>query len=251
MEKMKFVATEFFQAIGGLAFVNRSFRPDLQLSVTAGVRRRYDPEAHQRLSHYLDPDNARAIFLSHASSKVDEPEAVEFTADELNHINANQISLCTTIPEWLPLFRIPVIFRKLLDNRLSSTSALIPQTIFLGKGAFANPEILSEIIVHEYAHIWLNFLAEVADLQIPQCREQYMLPSGTAGKTVRGVLLAAHFAASAHAYYAHSRCNAVRGAWLLQYLTNCLALLNKSKGLSDMGICVANALRAYAEGISR
>jgi hypothetical protein len=243
---MSTVAETFIEALGGLPFVAPAFRAQLLLSVVAGVRRRYDPAAHNLLAEYLEPHNARNLFIRFGRSQIEEPPTVKLKATELRQIRKARSQVLTVRPDWEELLNVPVCYRKLADNRVSVTSALIPQVIFLGEPAFTTLGILAEVLVHEHAHIWLNFLAETSDLQTADATEVYRLPSGTGGKTVRGVLLAAHFAASAHAFHVRCSSGGNRALFLHRYLNGCLDLLCSSNDLSDMGHCVQTSLRRYS-----
>jgi hypothetical protein len=249
MGQMKNSVETFFNELGGLPFVDEGFRPELLLSVVAGVRRRCDPAAHKSLVDYLDPTNARALFERYGHCQTDEPSATEIQETEQKQISAAREEVISVRPDWIKLLGIPVNFRKLLDARVSVTSALIPQVIFLGEVAFTSPGTLAEILVHEHAHIWLNFLAETADLQSRDVKEVYKLPSGTGGKTVRGVLLAAHFAASAHSFHVGRPSGRDRAKYLHGYLSGCIGMLQGSKEITPMGLCVLANLERYLSGI--
>jgi hypothetical protein len=51
----------------------------------------------------------------------------------------------------------------------------------------------------ECAHIWMSFIAEIADLQAESAREDHTLPSGTGGKSLRGTADDAHLTAMGQA----------------------------------------------------
>lgn len=238
---------QLLTATGGVAFVNETFRPNVLLSVVAGVRRRFDPDSYPKLADYLEPRNARTLFSRFARSSVDPPESTDPADDDMALIMQSMDQIATVQPSWASLFDIPIVIRKLNDDRVSVTSALIPQTIYLGKRAFSTLDTLSEVIVHEYAHIWLNLVAEIADLQTADAQESYTLPSGTGGKSLRGVLLAAHFAASAHSFHQKLGKHPQRAQYLAIYLQDCLDLVTNSRSLSPMGRAVLARLHSYAE----
>ncbi len=240
----------FVSAIGGIPFIDAEFHPQPLLSVVAARRRSFVPHAHPTLEAYLYPQNARDIFLNHARSRVDEPESTAISDLESELLEDARRRILIVRPDWIDLLMIPVSYRRLLDDRVSMTSALIPQTLFLGKQAFSSSGILSEVLVHEFAHIWLNFLAETADLQTPHADETFTLPSGTRGKPVRGVLLAAHFAAAAHAFHLADGDRRERAGYLSEYLRRCLELIAHSQNLSRMGQYVFSRLENYQAGLS-
>jgi hypothetical protein len=243
-------AEAFLEALGGLPFVNRDFRADLLVSAVACARRRFDPEAHPVLVDYLDPENARVLFRKHGRSQTEELATVAFEEAELDQLRKASELVLELRPEWAPLFALPVHFRKLADGRMSVTSALIPQVIYLGKLAFRSEDELAEVLVHEHAHLWLNFIAEVSDLQTPDAIRSFRLPSGTSGKSARGVLLAAHFAAAALAFHVRRPAGVSRAMTLLTYLQECLEVLESTSDLSEMGRGVASRLEWHARNMA-
>ncbi|MER5547284.1 hypothetical protein ABT072_33710 [Streptomyces sp. NPDC002589] len=191
---------EFITEIGGVPFIDDdSFRPKALLTAVALVRRSAEPEAFTSLGAYLDPENAQLIFDRHARSKVEDLAWEEVPPAESSEVERSSRCIAKSMQAWRPLFHMPKRYRRMATST-SSTSVLVPQTIYLGPGAFRDKETLRETLIHEHAHIWLNFIAEVYDLQVPQAPNDYVLPSGTSGtsgKTYRGVMFAAHFAAAA------------------------------------------------------
>ncbi|MGW1056197.1 hypothetical protein [Streptomyces sp. NPDC002521] len=191
---------EFITEIGGMPFIDDdSFRLKALLTAVALVRRSAEPEAFTSLGAYLDPENAQRIFDRHARSKVEDLAWDEVPPAESSEAERSSRCIAESMQAWRPLFHMPKRYRRMATST-SSTSVLVPQTIYLGPGAFRDEETLRETLIHEHAHIWLNFIAEVYDLQVPQAPNDYVLPSGTSGtsgKTYRGVMFAAHFAAAA------------------------------------------------------
>ncbi|AVE05385.1 hypothetical protein CYL20_12835 [Pseudomonas palleroniana] len=235
----------FFQTIGGLPFIDEAVRPATLLTAVACSRRNAAPQAHGALTDYLEPGNARALFKRLATSQVEEFDSTECSALEQQEIHTATARICEVSPTWRGFFNIPIRYRKLLQRMSSSTSALIPQTIYLGEQAFDSAIPLEETLVHEHAHIWLNFVMEVYDLQTSQAPRDYVLPSGTPGKTLRGVMAAAHFAAAALKYY---RClhpstpDTKRQVYLQRYLAGCLETAAERPYFTPMGRLVFNAL---------
>lgn len=235
----------FFHTIGGLPFIDEGVRPATLLSAVACSRRNAAPQAHEALTDYLDPVNARALFKRLATSQVDEFDATECSAVEQQRIQTATARICQVSPAWRSFFNIPIRYRKLLQPMSSSTSALIPQTLYLGEQAFDSAIPLEETLVHEHAHIWLNFVMEVYDLQTSQAPRDYVLPSGTRGKTLRGVMAAAHFAAAALKYYRHLPdpvADTPRQVYLQRYLAGCLEMAAERPYFTPMGRLVFNAL---------
>ncbi|WP_020388350.1 aKG-HExxH-type peptide beta-hydroxylase [Kribbella catacumbae] len=190
-------AEQFFAEIGGVPFIDdATVQPKTILSAVAMVRRNTEPEAFAKPVDYLDPENACQIFERHARSTPDDIQWSPMPAAEQELVGQAESDILGWKPEWAPLLRIPKRYRRMATST-GSTSVLVPQTIYLGPGAFRDAETLRETLVHEHAHIWLNFVAEAFDLQAAEAPRDYTLPSGTSGKTYRGVLSAAHFAAAA------------------------------------------------------
>jgi len=237
----------FFDTVGGLPFIDDGVRPATLLAAVACSRRNSDPQAHSALADYLEPSNARALFKRLATSQVEEFESTDCSAAEQQAIQAARASVCAVNPAWSSFFNIPIRYRKLLQPMSSSTSALIPQTLYLGERAFDSHIPLEETLVHEHAHIWLNFMMEVYDLQTSEAPRDYVLPSGTRGKTLRGVLAAAHFAAAALKYYRDlhgPQASTQRQSYLHKYLTGCLHIAAQRPSFTPMGCLVFSALQA-------
>lgn len=236
----------FFNTVGGLPFIDEGVRPATLLAAVACSRRNADPQAHAALTDYLEPSNARALFKRLATSQVEEFESMDCSDAEQQQIRRATAAVCQAKPSWDSFFSIPVRYRRLLQPMSSSTSALIPQTIYLGGRAFDSPIPLEETLVHEHAHIWLNFVMEVYDLQTPEAPRDYVLPSGTRGKTLRGVMAAAHFAAAALKYYRQLPSPAAgpeRQLYLHKYLAGCLDTAAQRPFFTAMGSLVFAALQ--------
>ncbi|WP_420232280.1 aKG-HExxH-type peptide beta-hydroxylase [Pseudomonas sp. ABY48] len=243
----------FFNTIGGLPFIDDGVHPGSLLAAVACGRRNSAPDAHEALTDYLDPENARALFKRLASSQVDELDSTQCSAVERRKIATAIARIGMTSEAWRGFFAIPIRYRKLFQPMSSSTSALIPQTIYLGSRAFDSPVPLEETLVHEHAHIWLNFVMEVYDLQTQEAPRDYVLPSGTSGKTLRGVMAAAHFAAAALKYY---RCqhnptpSKERQAYLHKYLAGCLDIAAQRPCFTPMGRLVFSSLNDFYQDLT-
>jgi hypothetical protein len=235
----------FFNTVGGLPFIDEGVRPSTLLAAVACIRRNADPNAHAALTDYLEPGNARALYKRLATSQVAEFESTDCSVVEQQQIQMATATVCRANPAWGSFFSIPIRYRRLLQPMSSSTSALIPQTIYLGGRAFDSPIPLEETLVHEHAHIWLNFIMEVYDLQTPDAPRDYVLPSGTRGKTLRGVMAAAHFAAATLKYYRQLPGPAAapeRQVYLQKYLAICLDTAAQCPFFTSMGSLVFSAL---------
>ncbi|MFK3969279.1 aKG-HExxH-type peptide beta-hydroxylase [Pseudomonas sp. NPDC087358] len=246
-------ARAFFEIIGGLPFITDGSRPATLLTAVACSRRNAAPDAHEALIDYLDPENARVLFKRLARSQVDEFDSTFCSALEQQEIAAATVRIGRVAEAWRSFFAIPIRYRKLVQPMSSSTSALIPQTIYLGQRAFESHIPLEETLVHEHAHIWLNFVMEAYDLQTEDAPRDYVLPSGTSGKTLRGVMAAAHFAAVALKFYRSQNNNlpsTARQAYLHKYLAGCLDIAAQRPCFTPMGSLVARALNDFYQDIT-
>jgi hypothetical protein len=238
---------DFFGEIGGVPFLDTAdLKPRTLLTAVASVRRNTAPQAHPRLADYLDPANAGVVFAAHAVSTPMDVPWQELPVEDQAAIDRSVARITDTSPDWQPLLAVPIRYRK-MPTSTSSTSVLVPQTIYLGPPAFRTQNVLDETLVHEHAHVWLNFIAEVFDLQLPDAPHDYVLPSGTSGKTLRGVLFAAHFAAAAALLFQRRSTNdpaaQARMTYLDGYLAGCLNAVDERPCLSDMGKLVLLRLR--------
>ncbi|MEY2233072.1 hypothetical protein [Streptomyces sp. BF23-19] len=246
------IAEEIIEAVGGLPFLSPEVKPGTLLSLAAGVRRKYEPSVFPELRDYLDPVNALTIYRRHAISPIDEHSWVPLPPDREALVTEATNDIVQAAPGWEALFALPHRYRYLTQPDIRSlTSMLVPQTIYLGNDAFPPKGRLEETLVHEFAHVWLSFLAEISDFQLEGSPQNLMLPSGTSGKAPRGVLFAAHFAASACNFYAHRNeaSDMSRRAYLRDYLTGCLETIVDHPYLSPMGNAVAARLADFHAAI--
>lgn len=244
-------AAELWQALGGTPFLADTFQPRTLLSLAAAARRRADPSAYPTLAEYLDPAKAANIFRKNARCRTEGLESVLLEDPQLlEHIAAATERIITRMPQWAPLFQIPIHYRHMPGSHISCTTALIPQTIFLGTPAFAHDRLLEETLIHEHAHVWLTFVSELCDLQVDGSLTQFTLPSGTSGKSLRGVLLAGHFAAAAARYFLRPDADADshrRGTELIDYLDGCVTTAADHPELTQVGSLVQADLAAARE----
>ncbi|THA36070.1 hypothetical protein E6R18_01550 [Streptomyces sp. A1277] len=242
--------------IGGVPFIDDDgFRPKALLTAVAVVRRSAEPEAFTSLGACLDPENAKSIFDRHATSRVHDIAWTELAPAETEDVAHASGLVVRSMPAWQSLFTLPKRYRRMAAST-SSTSVLVPQTIYLGPGAFRDEETLRETLVHEHAHIWLNFIAEVYDLQLPDAPNDYVLPSGTSGKTYRGVMFAAHFAAAAASALRRRHLDGETGVrerldHLTGYLGGCLTAMNERPYASPTGELVKDTLTRRYDDLVR
>ncbi|MFF8863989.1 aKG-HExxH-type peptide beta-hydroxylase [Streptomyces sp. NPDC015139] len=244
-------AAELWRALGGTPFLADTFEPRTLLSLAAATRRRAAPHAFPTLADYLDPAKAADVFRDHARCRTEgiESEPLENPA-LLRQLDEATGRITDRIPSWAPLFRIPIRYRHMPGTHISATTALIPQTVFLGTPAFAHDRLLEETLIHEHAHVWLTFVSELCDLQADGSLTRFTLPSGTAGKSLRGVLLAGHFAAAAARYFLRPGADATshrRGAELADYLGGCVTTAADHPELTPVGRLVHADLAAARE----
>jgi hypothetical protein len=238
--------------VGGVPFVDDVGVSPL-LSAVAAARRNAAPAAFADFSDYLVPKNGEQVFREHAASRAVEIPWSDLSDDQLKAVAVAREEIVDRVPEWRPLFAVPVRFRRIDGDQVSATSVLIPQTVYLGDRAFASGVPLTETLVHEHAHIWLNFLAEVFDLQHDGSPTDLVLPSGTGGKTPRGVLFAAHFAAAAITLHLSevpiSTAALERIDYLRDYLRKCLHSPRLVPHLTSLGLAVHATLGRFAEQV--
>ncbi|MEU9631607.1 HEXXH motif-containing putative peptide modification protein [Streptomyces luteogriseus] len=241
--------------IGGVPFVDdATFKPKSLLTAVAIVRRSADPKAYPGLGEYLDPEKAERVFARSAASKPEHIEWTDLSADETDAVDRASAQVVQTTPAWEALLRMPKRYRR-MPSSISSTSVLIPQTIYLGPRAFRDDETLVETLIHEHAHVWLHFIAEIYDLQSAEAPHDYVLPSGTPNKSYRGVLLAAHFAAAAASALGRrddaTAATEERARFLTGYLGGCLDALNERPYGTPIGDLVQQSLTRRFEELAR
>ncbi|MET9901763.1 hypothetical protein [Streptomyces sp. NPDC006446] len=244
-------AAELWQALGGTPFLADTFQPGTLLSLAAAARRRADPSAYPTLAEYLDPAKATDVFRRNARCRTEGVESVPLEDPVLlRQITEATARIAARVPQWTPLFQIPIHYRHMPGSQISCTTALIPQTIFLGTPAFAHDRLLEETLIHEHAHVWLTFVSELCDLQAEGSLTQFTLPSGTSGKSLRGVLLAGHFAAAAARYFLRPDADTnshQRGTELIDYLSGCVTTAADHPELTPVGRLVHADLAAARE----
>lgn len=245
---------ELIEEVGGISFISDKFVPSRLLTAVACVRRNSAIDQSRPLREYLDPILAKSIYsdsFAHLQEQCSENLGSEFEKRVYSAI----LNICTEVPGWTDYFRAPMRYELLLDDRTSMTSAVIPQTIYFGRSAFSPHVSLTEVIIHEYAHVWLDFICEVFNLQHDSAPNDYVLPSGTQGKTLQGVLLAAHFAASCLRYYqirqsSDDSITLGRIDFLHQYLSGCLEVAGQRPVFTEMGCCVYEALQSFCSEVA-
>jgi hypothetical protein len=239
---------EYFQ---GLPFLDDQFDSVRLLSAVAGVRRGHDLLSSgkaQDLTVYIEPSVAYGVcrrrFAAHSPI-----HDRALTLEEIAAIRRSTADILGRKPKWQSLFSVPIVIRGLMNLELVSlTNPTVPQHIFLGRVAFRDRYTLQEALVHELSHVWLGMLAEVRPLHASSDPGYFTLPSGTAGKTAAGVLLACLFAAAVIEYdRSIGMALGERAEYLHEYLIESLNLLVAGdRHLTPTGREVRDRLSRYA-----
>jgi hypothetical protein len=169
------------------------------------------------------------------------------TSAEVARIENARDWVSTSVPKWNALLAVDVeVLSSDSAAFIGSSNASIPQTIVLGKTAWHTDEELREQLLHEIAHIWLYMIEELWPLHYPASGQRYTLPSGTAGKTITGVLNAGFVAQvlcewySSHAGDSYQR----RASELKNYCVSCVELLQDCNDLTSVGEEIYHAIRS-------
>ncbi|WP_141100919.1 hypothetical protein [Roseateles aquatilis] len=185
--------------IGGAPFLDDGLQTSSLATLACAVRQRNAGNARP-LNDYLQPSVARQCYLHTHAQPIPELPSTELAADNVESIQATCQRIVKIMPIWRGLFSLPIAWKLLGSDLISSSNPLIPQYIFLGRRAFNGPQPLEEIIIHELSHIWVAMIAEVAPLAAPT-GPIYTLPSGTSGKNAVQILYAATFATAVVRYF--------------------------------------------------
>ncbi len=246
-----FEPENFVDEIGGLPFVDEGFQPRKLVTAVTCLRRNIDPGLYASLVDYLKPTNAFELYRKRAKSQPEPYPSIPLASSETLLVQSAIQNVNSLLPQWNDHFLVPIEYRKTLTEHLSVTSTLIPQHILLGERAFVDPILLQETLVHEMSHVWCGFIAEIFDFQTKDCPNNYVLPSGTKSKNVRGVLLAALFAAAVITFYAklYARTTVAthqkRGQYFRSYLLSCLDMVDGSPYATQMGREINGRLRNF------
>ncbi|MGC7530683.1 hypothetical protein ACPWML_16825 [Pandoraea pneumonica] len=202
------------------------------------------------LSKYLLPGIAADCYSRVRANGASDNESVELNDDEMVVVQSACKDIVSIVPEWRLAFAIPLCWRRLTIDILSSSNPLIPQHIFLGKSALESPR-LSEYIVHEISHIWVGMFAEITPLADPD-EPIHVLPSGTSGKDTRQVMYALTFAVTAVRFYRARVNREINNAdddsrlqYLERYALGCLDIAESSGKLTPDGVAAVASCRRY------
>ena len=238
--------SELHSMIGGLPFLDIEFNSMQVLSGVAVKRASLSSPIGKSLESVIDPKQARAVYEEKVIQMQLKFPLLPLSEKDTQCVQKQIQRILSAVPSWRELYSLPVEYFNLIDDRVSSTCVLIPQSVFVGHSAFLHQDTLVEAIIHEMAHVWMNLLREIGNFERETKLELYKLPSGTSGKSAAGVLIAAHFAFTATIYYSrlHQQTNSQieRLKYLLAYGSDCIDSLDGCDDLSALGNYVRNRL---------
>jgi hypothetical protein len=161
----------------------------------------------------------------------------ELSTDQMVEVDRIRAAVATQLPVWQPLLDIPIRFVTTDDPAvMNASNPYVPQTIALGERAFDSDDDLAAALIHEYAHVWLGLLCEIEDIDNGSDTTPFTLPSGTAGKSLRTVVFAAHFAAVCGAFLSpEAPCLPGSSVTYAEYAREAVASCANSPGLTVMG----------------
>jgi hypothetical protein len=236
--------SELLDHLAGVPFLSDSFQAGRLLNLVLHKRQQLTLDVYDHVSDLLKPSFARYVYGFKARSMSLDLPLVPLTGNRKVLVETAIAAITSTMPRWSSLYSLPVDYMQ--GDITSRTCALIPQTVFLGASAFTTDDWLTESLLHENAHVWMDLLLELTDFQAKGCDERYQLPSGTPNKTITGVVLAAHFATSVLRFYRSSRATPFtrsRREFLLQYARSCLDMLDVAEGKTRVGGEVVHIMR--------
>jgi len=239
-----------FAAIGGLPFIHDSFKP-MQLFKLAVLLRNKIASTHPNAESYIgadlsQPEVALGLYASILPNAAPPQPSVEPPTSLVDAVESAKARITDRWQEWNKLLALPTILRRLTTDAVSSTNPFLPQHLYLGDPALSNDDRLEETLVHEYSHLWCQMIAEIRDFQTTDSPADFVLPSGTGGRTPRGVVFAALFAAAAVNFYGRWPEKAARRSYLLSYLEGCLALERLRDFMLPAGDWILTSLSAFS-----
>ena len=229
---------------GGIPFIDDGFRFNAIVSAVALKRASLLADGRSITSELLSPSVARRIYAFRSEALNLSIPLNQLPSKQADRVSWANRTILRAMPEWEQLFALPIEYFALDDARVSATCSLIPQSVFLGTRAFHTEDTLLETVLHETAHTSLNLLREISNFEVREHEEVYTLPSGAAGKSPSGVLLAAHFALTVSKYCLKlpEKNARNRAQYLLNYSKLCIESLSFSSALSELGQFVHHRL---------
>ncbi|MGA6205942.1 hypothetical protein ACPESR_14460 [Nocardia testacea] len=236
----------------GLPFVSDDFDSELLTSMVTNKRRtafhRTDDDHSEH--EYLTPEAGAGYLSTDQTRPLQTPwlNADDLPSERMVKVTGALSSISEHIPAWSTLLRIPIRFLTPHDPAVISGSEIyVPQTIGLGEQAFHTSDSLEASLIHEYAHTWMGLICEISIIDDGTGGANYRLPSGTARKSLRTVLFAAHFAVACGRYFGFDSRLIQSPLTYRAYARDCLTLCQDNRGLTLMGQYVWEELHAQIE----
>jgi hypothetical protein len=248
-------------SVGGLPFIDIKFDASRFLSAVSGVRAALLRNRNVSCCDgdgLLQPEVAVKAFTLASSETTNLPPHRALTEQEKAWAELARKRARAASARLACMFDLPLQLLRWQSSKVSMTNPYIPQTVFLGDGAFQSScGMLEEVWVHEVAHVWLGLLCEMRDFQTRGSGAIYTLPSGTGPKDARGVLFAAHFAGAVAAWLGDAAAQtplfgyrAERFQYAVWYLHQALEI-DIDEDLTPMGRAVHAKLLHYGSSVTK
>jgi hypothetical protein len=238
--------------LGGLPLTGQGFNANYLASLVSLKRQRLAKSSRPAVD-FIAPRAAHDVYRQCAREAVDVPDFSELSTDQQAEVTSALARITDLFPEWALCFSVPVEVR-LSDTILSWTSSFVPQQIMLGPRAFADNSLLEELLIHEYSHVWMGFIREIADMHDYRNPGVFVLPSGTRGKDARGVIFAGMFATSVCIYLERKLKYSIateremfRLEPLHSYRLGCIEMLDGSPHLNALGRDIVSRMKSCLE----
>jgi hypothetical protein len=240
------------QSFRGLPFVSDDFDDGFLIAMVAVKRRAALHRTNDRYSEtsYLTPEAGAAYLATDGTRPLQAPwlNAPELPPRRMAEVSRALLSISARMPAWRPLLKLPVRCVIPAESAIvSGCEIYVPQTIALGEQAFHSPEVLEASLIHELAHTWLGMICEISITDDGSGEWNFTLPSGTAQKSVRSVLFAAHFAISCGRYFGTDGRLIQSTLTYGDYARDCVGLCRNDPTLTLMGRYVWEELNEYVE----
>ena len=223
----------------GLPLLHSGFPRAQLVQAVLRERQRWDQKmkrSRRELESYLDPLVARELYVPPKESEALSSGAVEASGALLAGIERARSKICQLMPEWQDYFSLPVRVMAAPRSYLGYSCLAEPQHIYLGsiEKQLGDEDLLLESYLHEFAHLWLFFVQEIAPFQSAYVSETFTLPSGTKGRSLTQAIDAAFVAAVLRRYYIRLR-NESREQVLSAYLGGCISTIRASAYFTPTG----------------
>lgn len=238
--------------LGGLPLTGLGFNANYLASLVTLKRQRL-AKSSRPAGDFIAPRAAHDVYRQCAREAVDVPDFSELSVGQQANVTSALARITDLFPEWTLCFSVPVEIR-LCDSILSWTSSFVPQQIMLGPRAFEENSLLEELLIHEYSHVWMGFIREIADMHDYRNPGVFVLPSGTRGKDARGVIFAGMFATSVCIYLERKlKYGSATGGEMLRlehlhsYRLGCIEMLDGSPHLNALGRDIVSRMKSCFE----